>query len=53
MGWTKRRKEKIVTRILVTATFAIIAIGALVALVAVLFPRVTGPVETQPATAPR
>lgn len=36
MQWTKRRVEKIVTRLLVTAMLAIIAIGVLVAL-AVMF----------------
>jgi hypothetical protein len=36
MRWTKRQKEKIVTRVLVTATFGIIAIGVLVA-VALIF----------------
>jgi hypothetical protein len=35
MGWTKRRKEKMVTRLLVTATLAIIAIGVLVAAVVI------------------
>jgi hypothetical protein len=39
MGWTKRRKEKIVTRLLVTTTLAIIAIGALVALAAIFYFR--------------
>jgi hypothetical protein len=38
MGWTKRRKEKIITGLLVTATLAIIAIGVLVAFT---FPKVT------------
>jgi hypothetical protein len=36
MQWTKRRVEKIVTRLLVTAMLTIIAIGVLVAL-AVMF----------------
>lgn len=35
MQWTKRRVEKIVTRLLVTVMLAIIAIGVLVALAVV------------------
>jgi len=36
MRWTKRQKEKIVTRLLGGATFAIIVIGALVAVASIL-----------------
>jgi len=35
MRWTERRKEKLVTRLLVSATLAIIAIGVLVAVVSI------------------
>jgi hypothetical protein len=35
MRWTKRRKEKIVTRLLVVATLAIIVIGVLLALASI------------------
>ena len=39
MRWTERQKEKIVTRLLVTATLTIIAIGVFVAVVTIFHYR--------------
>jgi hypothetical protein len=36
MRWTERRKEKLVTRLLVTATLAVVAAGVLLALVSIM-----------------
>jgi hypothetical protein len=40
MRWTKRQKEKMVTRLLGTATLAIIAVGVVVAVASILHFRV-------------